>query len=94
MEKDMKLNFIMTERKATFILILTTLFWGASFLFMKLGLDSFAPFNIMSLRFGIAFILLIPIVIINIKDISLSLVIYSFTLEIILFSVFHVFYLL
>jgi len=30
--------------------------WGSSYLLMKIGLDSISPFNLIALRFGIAFI--------------------------------------
>ncbi|MBP2657339.1 MAG: putative superfamily transporter inner rane protein [Firmicutes bacterium] len=33
-----------------------SLAWGSSYLLMKIGLDSISPFNLIALRFGIAFI--------------------------------------
>lgn len=38
-------------------MIIVTLFWGSSYLFMKMGLESIQGFNLVALRFGIAFIL-------------------------------------
>lgn len=39
------------------IMLVVTLFWGASYLFIKLGLDDIEAYNLIALRFGIAFIL-------------------------------------
>ena len=39
------------------MMLIVTMFWGSSYLFMKMGLDSFQGFNLIALRFGIAFIL-------------------------------------
>ncbi|MCM2534934.1 DMT family transporter [Neobacillus pocheonensis] len=46
-----------TQLKADFMMLIVTMFWGSSYLFMKLGLDSFQGFNLIALRFGIASIL-------------------------------------
>ncbi|SOB99041.1 threonine/homoserine efflux transporter RhtA [Ureibacillus xyleni] len=46
-----------TQLKANFIMLIVTMFWGSSYLFMKMGLGSFQEFNLVALRFGIAFIL-------------------------------------
>ena len=46
-----------TQLKANFIMLIVTLFWGSSYLFMKMGLESIQGFNLVALRFGIAFIL-------------------------------------
>ncbi|WP_308737585.1 DMT family transporter [Paenibacillus sp. AR247] len=42
--------------KANVVIMIVTLFWGSSYLFMKMGLDSVQPFNLIALRFGLAFI--------------------------------------
>ncbi|WP_342566080.1 DMT family transporter [Paenibacillus sp. FSL R7-0345] len=47
----------MKPRKAELLLIMVTLFWGSSYIFMKMGLDSLGEFNLIALRFGLAFIL-------------------------------------
>lgn len=44
------------QRKADLLLVLVTLCWGSSYLFMKLGLASLQEFNLIGLRFGIAFV--------------------------------------
>ncbi|MBA9026094.1 drug/metabolite transporter (DMT)-like permease [Peribacillus huizhouensis] len=45
------------QLKADFMMIMVTMFWGSSYLFMKMGLHSIQEFNLIALRFGIAFIL-------------------------------------
>lgn len=45
------------QLKADFIMLVVTIFWGSSYLFMKMGLDSIQVFNLIALRFGLAFIL-------------------------------------
>jgi len=37
-------------------MVSVSLAWGASYLLMKIGLDGISPFNLIALRFGIAFI--------------------------------------
>ncbi len=46
-----------TQLKADFMMVMVTMFWGSSYLFMKMGLQSIQGFNLIALRFGIAFIL-------------------------------------
>jgi len=43
--------------KADLLLIGVTLCWGSSYLFMKLALTSMGEFNLIALRFGLAFVL-------------------------------------
>ncbi|MBS4210468.1 DMT family transporter [Bacillus sp. FJAT-50079] len=45
------------QSKANFTMIVVTMFWGASYLFTKVGLDSIQGFNLVALRFCIAFII-------------------------------------
>ncbi|GGL46471.1 DMT family transporter [Sporolactobacillus putidus] len=47
----------MSQRKADAVLIMVTVFWGSSYLFMKTGLSSMGTFNLIALRFMIAFAL-------------------------------------
>jgi|GEM_PF-5028402 len=46
-----------TPFKANLMLLLVTIFWGSSYLFMKIGLVVIEEFNLIALRFGIAFLL-------------------------------------
>jgi len=43
--------------KADFIMVIVTIFWGSSYIFMKMGLDTLEEFNLIALRFGLAFII-------------------------------------
>ncbi|UQZ36582.1 EamA family transporter [Paenibacillus sp. PK3_47] len=47
----------MKPLKAELMLLVVTMFWGSSYLFMKMGLDTLGEFNLIALRFGLAFIL-------------------------------------
>jgi len=44
------------QNKANLLMIIVTLFWGASYTFMMLGLESLESYNIVALRCTIAFI--------------------------------------
>ncbi|MEK3660602.1 DMT family transporter [Paenibacillus sp. FSL F4-0236] len=47
----------MKPLKAELMLLVVTLFWGSSYIFMKMGLGTLGEFNLIALRFGLAFIL-------------------------------------
>lgn len=47
----------MKPLKAELLLMAVTLFWGSSYLFMKMGLGTLGEFNLIALRFGLAFVL-------------------------------------
>lgn len=44
------------QLKANMMLLIVTIFWGSSYLFMKMGLVGIQEFNLIALRFGMAFI--------------------------------------
>ena len=44
------------QNKANLLMLIVTIFWGASYTFMMLGLESLEPYNIVALRCTIAFI--------------------------------------
>ena len=46
----------MSSKKAEILMVSVTLAWGASYLLMKVGLNGIGPFNLIALRFGIAFL--------------------------------------
>ncbi len=47
----------MKPLKAELMLLVVTLFWGSSYIFMKMGLGTLGEFNLIALRFGLAFCL-------------------------------------
>ncbi|MHC1717767.1 MAG: DMT family transporter [Acidaminococcaceae bacterium] len=49
----------MNSKKAELLMVSVTLAWGSSYLLMKIGLDSIGPYNLIALRFGIAFICMV-----------------------------------
>lgn len=49
----------MSIRKAEILMASVSLAWGSSYLMMKLGLRSISPFNLIALRFGIAFVCMV-----------------------------------
>lgn len=46
----------MYSRKAELLMASVSLAWGSSYLLMKVVLHNISPFNLIALRFGIAFI--------------------------------------
>ncbi|MGM9986007.1 MAG: DMT family transporter [Bacillaceae bacterium] len=77
-----------TQLKANLILILVTIFWGSSYLFMKMGLVVMGEFNLIALRFGLAFILAGILFYQRLIRINYKTINYSFLLGSILFAVF------
>lgn len=49
----------MSSRKAELLMTSVSLAWGASYLLMKVGLNGIASFNLIALRFGIAFLCMV-----------------------------------
>ena len=78
----------MTQKKAEFLMVLATLGWGASYMFMKMGLESIDAYNLIALRFLLAFLVTVPILIIKKKRIDRITCLYSIVLGILLFLVF------
>ena len=46
-----------TKKKANLMLLIATLFWGSSYLFMQMGMATLAVCNFIALRFGLAVVL-------------------------------------
>ena len=46
----------MSSKRAELLMVSVTLAWGSSYLLMKVGLNGIGPFNLIALRFGIAFV--------------------------------------
>ena len=78
----------MTEKRATILLVLVTMIWGTSYLFMRVGLDTIQPFTLLALRFAVAFAAILPVLIKRRHEITRPLIIYSLKLGIVLFLVF------
>ncbi|MEW9121461.1 MAG: DMT family transporter [Thermotaleaceae bacterium] len=76
------------QLKADLMMIVVTLFWGSSYLFMKMGLDSLQEYNLIALRFGIAFIIAALIFSKRLLKIDLTTIRYAFILGSLLFLVF------
>ncbi|WP_028403146.1 DMT family transporter [Ectobacillus panaciterrae] len=76
------------QLKANFMMLIVTVFWGSSYLFMKMGLVVMQEFNLIALRFGIAFILSAILYHRRLIHASYKTIKYGFTLGSILFSVF------
>ncbi|MBM4765278.1 DMT family transporter [Bacillus sp. B15-48] len=79
-----------TQLKANFLMLIVTMLWGSSYLFMKMGLDSFQEFNLVALRFGIAFILAGAVFYKRLIRIDFKMFFYGFILGTILFLVMSV----
>ncbi|MNB69805.1 putative DMT superfamily transporter inner membrane protein [compost metagenome] len=78
----------MKPLKAELLLIMVTLFWGSSYIFMKMGLNSLGEFNLIALRFGLAFILAAVLFRKRLRRIDLGTVKYGALLGFLLLGVF------
>lgn len=74
--------------KADLAMLLVTLFWGSSYLFMQMGLTDLETFNLIGIRFGIAFIIAALFFYKRILRINRKTLLHSFILGAILFGVF------
>ncbi|MDR7001171.1 DMT family transporter [Neobacillus niacini] len=79
---------MMTQSKANFMLLIVTIFWGSSYLFMKMGLTVIPEFTLIALRFGIAFILAGTLFFRRLLHAGFKTIQYAFYLGTILFFVF------
>lgn len=78
----------MKEKNAELLLILITIGWGSSYMFMKLGLDTIEAYNLIGLRFGIAFAVVSPLLLIYKASINRQTIKYGGILGILLFLIF------
>lgn len=76
------------QLKADLLLISVAMFWGASCLLTKIGIGEIKEFNLIALRFIIAFVLSSLVFIKKLKNIDLKTVKYAAILAVILFIVF------
>lgn len=63
--------------KADLMLVLVTFFWGTTYVFTKMAVESLPPLNLVSWRFGIAFAVMLPIFWKRIKNAGRQTVLYS-----------------
>lgn len=77
-----------TRFAANTMLLIVTIFWGFSYLFMKMGLHSIQEYNLIALRFGIAFFLAAVLIPTRIQKVTKEILRYAFILGSILFLVF------
>lgn len=78
----------MTHKKANLLLVSVSMAWGTSYLLMKIGLSRVSPFNLIALRFGIAFLVTFIIFFKKIKSVSIKTIFHSALLGFILFCIF------
>ncbi|WNS45473.1 DMT family transporter [Paenibacillus sp. MMS20-IR301] len=78
----------MKPLKAELLLIVVTMFWGSSYLFMKMGLGTLGEFNLIALRFGLAFILAALLFRKRLRSIDMRTVKYGALLGFLLLGVF------
>lgn len=77
-----------SQASADIMLLIITVFWGASYILTKIGLESLTPFNLTALRFIIAFLVSAAVFYKNILKSDLKTIKYSLVLAVILFFVF------
>lgn len=77
-----------TQLKANLMLFIVTIFWGSSYLFMKMSLVGIQEFNLIALRFGMAFILAGIVFHRRLIHADFKIIKYAFLLGSILFLVF------
>jgi drug/metabolite transporter (DMT)-like permease len=70
------------------MILFITICWGSSYLFMKMGLDTLGEFNLIALRFGLAFILAAAIFYPRLRQVNLRTIRYAMLLGSILFIMF------
>lgn len=78
------------QLKADLLLIMVTLYWGSSFIITKSELNNISAFNLISLRFIIAFVLSSVIFYKSLIKINLKTIKYGFILGLALFAMFAV----
>lgn len=74
------------QLKGDLIMLLVTMLWGSSYLFMKMGLHTMAGFNIVGLRFFIAFLVAAAVFYKRFKHVNLQTLKYGFLLGFIIFA--------
>ncbi|MFC7679840.1 DMT family transporter [Paenibacillus sp. GCM10028914] len=78
----------MKPLKADLLIFLVTIGWGSSYLFMKMGLGSLGEFNLIALRFGLAFIVAGALFHRRLRKVNLTTLRYAMLLGLLLFLTF------
>jgi len=73
--------------KADLMILLVTMTWGSSYLFMKVGLETVSSFSLVALRFGIAFLVCAAVFLKQFRSIHFVTLKYGFILGFLLFVV-------
>ncbi|WP_027634686.1 DMT family transporter [Clostridium hydrogeniformans] len=74
--------------RANLMLLMITVFWGASYILTKIGLETLETFNLISLRFIIAFLVGAAVFRKDILNTDIKTLRYSLVLSLVLFGVF------
>ena len=72
--------------KGDILMLVVTMIWGSSYIFMKMGLNTIEGFNLVGLRFGIAFIIAGIIFYKRLLHIDFKTIKYGFVLGTIIFA--------
>lgn len=78
----------MSSSKAELLMMSVTLAWGSSYLLMKIGLGGIGPFNLIALRFGIAFAVMVLLFWKRLRNLSAKTCFHGLGMGILLFLVF------
>lgn len=76
----------MTQKQANFVLLSVSIAWGSSNLMLRLGLEGIETFNLIALRFGLAFILVAILLHKKIRHTPVNVLLYSALLGLIVYS--------
>lgn len=76
----------MSTKKANLILTTSSMAWGTSYIFMKLGIEGLSPLMLMALRTGIAFLILVLIFFKRLLKVNKRLLLYSAITGFLLFT--------
>lgn len=78
----------MNSKKAELLMVSVSLTWGSSYLLMKIGLDEIGPFNLIALRFGIAFICMVLIFLPRFRALTVPILANGVLMGVLLFLIF------
>lgn len=78
----------MNSKKAEFLMVSVAMAWGSSYLLMKVGLNGISPFNLIFLRFGIAFVCMTLLFLPRFRDLTVSILGKGILMGVLLFLLF------